>query len=261
MGTGEDRTIKCVDCGEDFTFTAGEQAFYASKGLTNAPTRCKRCRDQRKAQRGGESGAPTSAGREPARPMFKTNCSNCGAETEVPFAPTGVRPVYCKACFQSMKPPARGAGATTGGGVTATVGSSRPESPSRGPGAPRGEGAPRTGGARGAGGPRGAGGARGEGGPRGAGASRGEGGPRGGGRPAQPDHDDDGGPRGQGAVKWFNEAKGFGFIQDDAGEDIFVHFSAIQGDGFKVLTEGERVAYDIVPGNKGHQAANVVRID
>src|SRR5262249_52306688 len=66
--------------------------------------------------------------------------------------------------------------------------------------------------------------------------------------------------RGQGAVKWFNEAKGFGFIQDDAGEDLFVHFSAIQGEGFKVLTEGERAQYDIVPGPKGNQAANVVRI-
>src|SRR5258705_6610285 len=107
MGTGEDRNIKCVDCGEDFVFTAGEQAFYASKGLTNAPTRCKRCRDLRKQQR--PEGGHARSGRE-QRPMHKATCSNCGAETEVPFQPTGVRPVYCKDCFQSMKP-ARGAGA------------------------------------------------------------------------------------------------------------------------------------------------------
>jgi CspA family cold shock protein len=68
------------------------------------------------------------------------------------------------------------------------------------------------------------------------------------------------GTRQQGAVKWFNEAKGFGFIQDDGGEDVFVHFSAIQTDGFKTLTQGERVEFDVVPGARGRQAANVVRI-
>ena len=57
----------------------------------------------------------------------------------------------------------------------------------------------------------------------------------------------------------FNEAKGFGFIQDDGGDDIFVHFSAIQGDGFRSLNEGDRVEFDVVPG-KGKQAANVIRI-
>jgi len=64
----------------------------------------------------------------------------------------------------------------------------------------------------------------------------------------------------QGAVKWFNEAKGFGFIQQDGGEDLFVHFSAIQGDGFKSLGEGDRVEFDVVQGNKGKQAANVTKI-
>ena len=63
-----------------------------------------------------------------------------------------------------------------------------------------------------------------------------------------------------GAVKWFNEAKGFGFIQDDGGEDVFVHFSAISGDGFRSLNEGDRVEFDVVPGSKGKQAANVIRI-
>jgi cold shock protein len=61
-----------------------------------------------------------------------------------------------------------------------------------------------------------------------------------------------------GTVKWFNEAKGFGFItQKDSQEDVFVHFSAIQGDGFKTLAEGEAVEFDVTRGPKGLQAANV----
>ena len=62
-----------------------------------------------------------------------------------------------------------------------------------------------------------------------------------------------------GTVKWFNESKGFGFItQDDGGKDVFVHFSAIQGSGFKTLAEGQRVEFELQQGAKGPQAANVV---
>ena len=61
-----------------------------------------------------------------------------------------------------------------------------------------------------------------------------------------------------GSVKWFNEAKGFGFIsQDDGGKDVFVHFSAIQGSGFRTLAEGQKVTFEIQEGPKGPQAANV----
>jgi CspA family cold shock protein len=61
-----------------------------------------------------------------------------------------------------------------------------------------------------------------------------------------------------GTVKWFNEAKGFGFVSpDDGGEDLFVHFSAIAGTGFKTLAENQKVSFDVVPGPKGKQAANL----
>ncbi|ALC90178.1 MULTISPECIES: cold-shock protein CspD [Bacillaceae] len=63
-----------------------------------------------------------------------------------------------------------------------------------------------------------------------------------------------------GKVKWFNNEKGYGFIEVEGGEDVFVHFSAIQGDGFKSLEEGQEVSFEIVEGNRGPQAANVVKL-
>lgn len=64
----------------------------------------------------------------------------------------------------------------------------------------------------------------------------------------------------QGTVKWFNDSKGFGFITPESGNDVFVHHSAIQGGGFKSLSEGQKVGFDIQNGPKGEQAANVVKI-
>lgn len=63
----------------------------------------------------------------------------------------------------------------------------------------------------------------------------------------------------KGVVKWFNDSKGFGFIEQENGEDVFVHFSSIQGDGFKSLAEGQAVTFDVVQGAKGLQAANVMK--
>ncbi|SFH66470.1 cold-shock protein CspD [Pisciglobus halotolerans] len=64
----------------------------------------------------------------------------------------------------------------------------------------------------------------------------------------------------KGTVKWFNAEKGFGFIEVEGGDDVFVHFSAITGEGFKTLEEGQPVEFEIVEGNRGPQAANVVKL-
>ena len=105
----QDKTINCVDCGQDFIFTAGEQEFYEQRGLTNQPRRCPDCRRARKAQQGGggyASGGGYSSGGgydRPQRQMFDAVCSECGRETQVPFQPRGDKPVYCSDCFASRR--------------------------------------------------------------------------------------------------------------------------------------------------------------
>ena len=118
--------MTCVDCGQEFVFTSGEQAFYAQRGFTEAPKRCVSCRTARKAQRNAARGGGSygggydrdggsyggggelrgrrlrSAERRP-RQMFAAICAECGRTAQVPFQPTGARPVYCSDCFQTRR--------------------------------------------------------------------------------------------------------------------------------------------------------------
>jgi CxxC-x17-CxxC domain-containing protein len=106
-----DQVLTCADCGIDFVFSASEQEFFAQKGFTSAPKRCASCRAQRRATGGGSSYAASSGGgynggggysRGP-REMFDAVCARCGKDTQVPFRPTGARPVYCSDCFRLMR--------------------------------------------------------------------------------------------------------------------------------------------------------------
>jgi len=111
-----DKTLTCRDCGTPFTFTQGEQEFFAQKGFTNEPSRCLACRGARKSQRGGmsyDSDRDYSSGgysggygggspRGP-REMFEAVCSECGGVARVPFQPRGDKPVYCSSCFGQQR--------------------------------------------------------------------------------------------------------------------------------------------------------------
>ena len=88
-----DKTLVCKECGQEFTFTASEQEFYAEKGFENDPQRCTARRDARKARK--NNGAP--------RQMFDAVCAECGKECKVPFEPSNDRPVYCSECFAKKK--------------------------------------------------------------------------------------------------------------------------------------------------------------
>ena len=96
----QDKTLTCRDCGQEFIWTAGEQEFYASRGLQNAPTRCPADRAARRAQGGGRGGGGGYGGQ---REMFTATCSNCGREARVPFQPRGDKPVYCSDCFSKQR--------------------------------------------------------------------------------------------------------------------------------------------------------------
>ncbi len=86
----QDRVLKCIDCGADFIFTAGEQVFFHDKQFKNDPKHCKQCKAKR------------VRGSQRVRPETRTTCSECGAETTVPFKPTQGRPVLCRSCFQKQ---------------------------------------------------------------------------------------------------------------------------------------------------------------
>jgi CxxC-x17-CxxC domain-containing protein len=119
----QDKTLTCSDCGQQFTFTASEQEFFAQKGF-NDPSRCPDCRAARKAARdsGGSYGGSSRSGGE--RQMYPAVCAQCGKQTEVPFQPRGDRPVYCSDCFRAQQ----------GGSSSGGYGGGRSSSGSRGGG-------------------------------------------------------------------------------------------------------------------------------
>jgi CxxC-x17-CxxC domain-containing protein len=100
--TGEDRTIICRDCGQEFVFSAGEQEFFAQREFAD-PVRCSGCRQERRRARTNGDPAMASAPRSAPREMFAVICDQCGVETQVPFQPRQGRPVYCRECFQQMR--------------------------------------------------------------------------------------------------------------------------------------------------------------
>jgi len=103
-----DKVLTCADCSQEFSFTGTEQQFYADRQFSE-PRRCPSCRAIRKASRGESSGSSAGGGyssggydRAP-REMFSATCSNCGKEAQVPFRPSGTKPVYCSDCFTARR--------------------------------------------------------------------------------------------------------------------------------------------------------------
>lgn len=99
-----DKSLTCVECGASFVFSADEQQSFATRGYTNEPKRCASCREARRSQRTGFSGGDGGSSYGARRQMYPAVCARCGAETQVPFEPRGIRPVYCSACYQSARP-------------------------------------------------------------------------------------------------------------------------------------------------------------
>jgi CxxC-x17-CxxC domain-containing protein len=98
-----DRLLTCADCGGEFIFTAGEQLFFLDKQFKNDPKRCKPCKSRRSAQAANPTGGPAAAGI--SRTETRTECSECGITTTVPFKPTQGRPVLCRQCFKNKRTP------------------------------------------------------------------------------------------------------------------------------------------------------------
>ena len=105
-----DKTLVCQDCNQEFVFSASEQQFYADRQFSE-PRRCPTCRAARKAQRGDFGGGASHGGgggsrggySSGPREMFSATCSSCGREAQVPFRPSGTKPVYCSDCFTSRR--------------------------------------------------------------------------------------------------------------------------------------------------------------
>lgn len=101
-----DKTLQCCDCSTSFTFTAGEQESFASRGYTNEPKRCPECRAARKAQNGATGGSRMGyqgGYQSGTRQMFPATCATCGKQTQVPFEPRTGRPVYCSDCYSKVR--------------------------------------------------------------------------------------------------------------------------------------------------------------
>jgi CxxC-x17-CxxC domain-containing protein len=107
-----DATLTCRDCGQAFTFTSGEQDFYAARGFSE-PSRCAECRAANRAHR--DSGASRGGGGRGSREMFSVTCSSCGQEAQVPFQPSGDKPVYCSTCFEKQRDSNRSGAGRYGG--------------------------------------------------------------------------------------------------------------------------------------------------
>ncbi|MBX6772826.1 MAG: zinc-ribbon domain containing protein [Chloroflexi bacterium] len=106
LSSYQDRVLTCKDCGNQFVFTAGEQEFFAARGLMHAPGRCPTCRAARKARNGTDGHGNYDNGGRAARgqrELYATVCSNCGKEALVPFVPRGDKPVYCSSCYEQIR--------------------------------------------------------------------------------------------------------------------------------------------------------------
>ncbi len=114
MSSYADKTLKCLDCGSDFTYAASEQELHASLGYQNEPKRCTPCRDAKRQRKGGggrgaPGGAPRGGGEAGGgaggapREYFMAVCGDCGKEAQLPFKPRGDRPVYCGDCFAKRR--------------------------------------------------------------------------------------------------------------------------------------------------------------
>jgi len=98
-----DRLLTCVDCGGEFIFTAGEQLFFLDKQFKNDPKRCKPCKSRRSAAAAGAATGSGPAAAGISRTETRTECSECGISTTVPFKPTQGRPVLCRQCFKTKR--------------------------------------------------------------------------------------------------------------------------------------------------------------
>ena len=98
----QDRNLTCLECGGSFTFSADDQQYHAEKGYTNEPKRCPSCRQSRRSGSGGSGSYGSSSYGGGSREMHDAVCAQCGKNTQVPFRPSGTRPVYCSDCFSKQ---------------------------------------------------------------------------------------------------------------------------------------------------------------